>query len=103
MGCVCVTVDVCLYRPGLSPPAKPRAQTSPTPPRQLGSPALYPNLDGNPDLRDYSIISMPGSSDQQTSELAGAPPESVQVLIPQASQLMAALKDGLKDLGQALS
>ena len=48
---------------------------------------------------------MTGSPDRQNSEgaLSGlAAPESVELLIPHASQLLSALKDGLKDLGQTL-
>ena len=48
---------------------------------------------------------MAGSPDRQNSEgaLSGlASPDNIEVLLPHASQLMSALKDGLKDLGQSL-
>lgn len=48
---------------------------------------------------------MPSETERQNSEGAVGNmggPDSVEVLIPHASQLMAALKDGLKDLGQSL-
>lgn len=94
-----------LLRPGLSSGERSRAQTSPSP-HKPSSPALYPALHGGPDLRDYSIISMPGGTERKNSEGAishvGGVPDSVEVLLPYASQLMAALKDGLKDLGQSL-
>lgn len=49
---------------------------------------------------------MPGGTEQQNSNggisNVGGVPDSVELLLPYASQLMAALKDGLKDLGQSL-
>lgn len=91
-----------VLRPGLSSGVRSRSQTTPLKP---SSPALYPALHGAPDLRDYSIISMPSETERQNSEgaignLGG--PDSVELLIPHASQLMSALKDGLKDLSQSL-
>ena len=85
-----------------------RAQTSPSSRKTPSSPTLYPALGGtgtSPDLKEYSIITMAGSPDRQNSEgaLSGlAAPESLELLIPHASQLMGALKEGLKDLGQSL-
>lgn len=92
------------YRPGVSD--KLRAQTAPSVPKQPGSPALYPTLNVavNPDLRDYSIISMPGTEKQNSDGVVMATiPDNIDLLIPQASQLMSSIKDGLKDLKQSLS
>jgi hypothetical protein len=86
-----------------------RAQTSPSSRKAPHSPGLYPALGaggGSPDLTEYSIITMAGSPDRQNSEgaLSGlASPDNIEVLLPHASQLMSALKDGLKDLGQSLA
>jgi hypothetical protein len=85
-----------------------RTQSSPSSgSRSPHSPTLYPALDrGAPDLREYSIISMPeGGPERQSSEGAQAAvpgPESVEWLMPHASQLMSDLKQGLKDLSQSL-
>jgi serine/threonine protein kinase len=95
-------------RPG-TPVDRSRSQTSPSSRKVPHSPGLYPPLGaggGSPDLTEYSIITMASSPDRQNSEgaLSGlASPDNIELLLPHASQLMGALKDGLKDLGQSLA
>ena len=67
-----------------------RSQTTPLKP--AGSPTLYPSLCNPAGAEDYAVISMRGTP---------SAPDSVEQLIPHASQLMTALKDGLKDLSHS--
>ena len=89
-------------RPDIAAPVRPRSHISPSS-RKVQSPTLYPALHGAPELQDYSIISIPGA-EQQSPEGAKdmVIPDDVHLLIPHATQLMSALKDGLKDIDQAI-
>lgn len=97
----------CLPRTG--PVDWSRAQICPSGHKIPNSSALYPTLGGggtSPDLTEYSIITAGGGPDRQNSEgalPALSTPERLDLLIPHASQLMSAIKDGLKDLGESLS
>ncbi len=105
LNCVSISSLLSLFpaRPGIAASVRPRSQTSPSS-RKAQSPALYPALHGASELQDYSIISMPGT-ERQNSEGAKDKmviPDDIHLLIPHATQLMSALKDGLKDMDQLI-